>query len=201
MLEAIKRSDALLDAHLAHSCMMAGDCEREEAQHCMTFIQLNGEVLISLQVRPGDRVADLVKLVRDALGIGKRFCTLILDGYKLQPMATLTESDLQAGDITVTVVISTPAQLKDAGLTAWELRRCGYTVPELKDAGYDLTQIRIAHYSAQELMDAGFSIRQLRLAFASAQELKDAGCTVQQLKDAGYTAQQLWDARARAGGC
>merc|ERR1712232_1170961 len=75
-----------------------------------------------------------------------------------------------------TVVVSTPSQLKDAGHTAWELRRCGYTAPELKDAGYNLTHIRTAHYPAQELMDAGFSIRQLRLAFASAQELKDSGC-------------------------
>jgi biotin operon repressor len=171
--------------------MAAENCEREEAQHCMTFIQLNGEALLSLQVQPGDRVDDLMKLVRDALGLGKRFCTLVLDGYKLEPMATLAEADLKAGDSTVTVVISTPAQLKDAGHSAWELRRCGYTAPELKDAGYDLVQIRVAHYPAQELMDAGFSIRQLRLAFASSQELKDAGCTVQQLKDAGYTAQQL----------
>jgi len=177
--------------------MAAENCEEEEAQHCMTFIQLNGEALISLRVKPGDRVDDLMKLVRDALGLGKRFCTLVLDGHELQPMSALAESDLKAGDSTVTVVISTPAQLKDAGHTPWELRRCGYTASELKDAGYSEKELM----TPEQHKNAGHTPWELRKVYGfTAQELKDAGYNLVELRVAHCPAQVLIDSLATEAG-
>merc|ERR1719191_1309188 len=127
---------------------------------------------MSLQVEPADRVNDLVKLVQDELGLGKRFCTLVLDGCELQPMAALAESNLKGEDSTVTVVVTPPAQLKGAGRTAWELRKYDYTTPELKEAGYSEKELM----TPEQHKDAGHTPWELRKLYRfTAQELKDAG--------------------------